>query len=919
MAKLVYRVPGDVPPRPLALLKESSEFGFTELDLIEPPARFLGPGATMGVLRAGVDAERADAELDPVDQLDRLGNDESAMTQTRRSLAKLFAWFLLAEDPQRRLEARPVETLAHQASVVRHILAEEDLRSVLLADEVGLGKTIEAGLLIKELLETSPSLRVLYLAPAGLVRNVYTELTRLGLPFRRWIAGESEARLTDPLVLASIHRAVHPAHSGSFLEAPPWDFIIIDECHHLSDWQKGGGKPTEKYKLAKALSSRLGPAGRLLLMSGTPHQGHPERFENLLMLLRRGEEGREALAGRVIYRTKDFIQDWDGRPVFPRREVHPPLPVNLGDEYRRWLELVYQVFAVDGRRDESIGAARRRALDWRSGQALQWATSSIQAGLGYLVRQAIRAGWSLDQGALQASIAALRPYRSGAVDEPVASLFERLRAEVGGGEELEDLEEADEDDDDDGRWRPSPFALEHALAEGLKLLKTQADDKWRVLTENVLRRYGDEKIVLFAQPIETVTALAGYLQRLDGQRPAMIIGGQNQAERMAQVEAFRKEGGPRFLVSSKAGGEGLNLQVSRVLVHVDVPWNPMDLEQRVGRVHRFLSKKTIQVHTLVVKGSREVDIYQAAREKLRKVASTLDSQHFEELFGRVMALVPPEELTGVLVRGAVGPLADQDVEALGKLVAAGYHRWEKFHEEFADSRQRIRAVAAGGARPEDLMRFAKDHLGARDAEQLTRLRFREEGHEVVEASDLVEVVEIEGKPYACGDHGGSPVMDKHGARAEQLGVNLPMVQEALRRLGLSHDPSGGAHIQLARGSSLLLRESGASGLLIYARSLLSLEGVSCREIGLELRAFFINTEGEASPVGEGELGTLVRELLDAKVRRDAARPPELIAAMRKVSERLVVELRRPPDRGKRYALFPLLAAIVEPPATTNYR
>jgi superfamily II DNA or RNA helicase len=914
MSKLVYRVPGDAPSRPLALLKEASEFGFSELDLIEPPSRFLVPGGIAGVLRTGVDAERADVEPDPVDLLDRLGSDESAMTQTRRSLAKLFAWFLLAEDPQRRLEARPVETLAHQASVVRHILAEEELRSVLLADEVGLGKTIEAGLLVKELLETSPSLRVLYLAPAGLVRNVFHELDRLGLPFRRWVSGiEGEARPTDQLVLASIHRAVHPAHSGRLLEAPPWDFVIIDECHHLSDWQKGGGKPTEKYKLAKALSSRLGPSGRLLLMSGTPHQGHPDRFENLLMLLRRGEETRAALAGRVIYRTKDVIQDWDGRPVFPRREVHPPLLVNLGEDYRHWLERVYEVFAVDGRRDESIGQARRRALDWRSGQALQWATSSIQAGLGYLVRQAIRAGWELDQGALRASIAALRPYRSGAVDEPVGDLFERLRAEVGCSDDLEDLEDLDEDDADDGRWRPSPVALELALSEGLKLLKTQADAKWQVLTKRVLDEYGDEKVVLFAQPIETVTALAGYLEKLDGRRPAMIIGGQTQAERMAQVEAFRKEDGPRFLVSSKAGGEGLNLQVARILVHVDVPWNPMDLEQRVGRVHRFLSKRTIQVHTLVAKDSREVHIYSAAREKLRKVASTLDSQHFEELFGRVMALVPPEELSGVLVRGAVGPLEDQDVDALGQLVAAGYRRWEKFHDEFAESQQRIRGVAAGGARHEDLMRFAKDHLGARDSEALPRLRFREEGGEVVEASDLVEIVEIEGKPFACGDHGGSPVMDKHGTRAGQLGVNLPFVQEALRRLGLGNELGGGAHIQLARGSSQLPRSAGPSGLLVYARSVLSLEGVSCREIGLELRAFFVDAEGEVSVVGDGQIGPLVRELLDAKVRREAARPAALIAAMRKASERLAIELRRPPDRGKRHALFPLLAAIVEPP------
>src|SRR6185369_3720939 len=99
----------------------------------------------------------------------------------------------------------------------------------------------------------------------------------------------------------------------------------------------------------------------------------------------------------------------------------------------------------------------------------------------------------------------------------------------------------------------------------------------------------------FAQPIETVTALASWFARKTGHRPAMILGGQSEEERAEQIQRFWDPKGPRFLVSSRAGGEGINLQVARRLVHLDVPWNPMDLEQRVGRVHRFLSKRTIVV------------------------------------------------------------------------------------------------------------------------------------------------------------------------------------------------------------------------------------------------------------------------------------------------------------------------------------
>jgi len=133
--------------------------------------------------------------------------DETVSAQSHRTLARAFAWSLLAEDPQRRLDARAVSALAHQASLVRHLLSTPALHRVLIADEVGLGKMVEAALIIKELADGNPGLRVLYLAPAGLVRNVQRELTRIGLHFRWWIAGdERDARLTDSFVPGSGYR-----------------------------------------------------------------------------------------------------------------------------------------------------------------------------------------------------------------------------------------------------------------------------------------------------------------------------------------------------------------------------------------------------------------------------------------------------------------------------------------------------------------------------------------------------------------------------------------------------------------------------------------------------------------------------------------------------------------------------------------
>ena len=182
------------------------------------------------------------------------------------------------------------------------------------------------------------------------------------------------------------------------LKTGPWDIIIVDECHHLSDWAEGGGDPVEKFRLVRELANQQAPGTRLILLSGTPHQGHPARFDNLLHLLKWPDEERANLRGRVIYRTKEDIRDWRGNPVFPPRQVNPPIVLDLGDEYRSWLEHIHHFYKPPA--GSSLGLARQRAAGWRCAQALQWAASCPQAGVGYLVRQAIRSDWTLKSPAL---------------------------------------------------------------------------------------------------------------------------------------------------------------------------------------------------------------------------------------------------------------------------------------------------------------------------------------------------------------------------------------------------------------------------------------------------------------------------------------------------------------------------------------
>jgi superfamily II DNA or RNA helicase len=915
MSAVLYQEPG--ASQTFALLRRvSDDLGLEALDLMPPPVRFWSDGERPpSDVKLNVDARRVTPVASPAEMLAAgPGPGETWSALTRRSLARLSAWFLLAEDPQRRLEAQPIVTLAHQASVVQHIQEDPALLRVLLADEVGLGKTIEAGLLIQGVLAQNPSARVLYLAPARLVRNVRRELDLLGLGFRSWVASvERDATLKDPRVVASIHRASHKGQLREVVASGPWDMIVVDECHHLSAWSPGGGSPVAQYKLVLSLAEGLREDGRLVLMSGTPHQGNATRFQNLLQLLKTKRESEAEIAGRVIYRIKDDVRDWEGQPLFPGRQVNAPRVLDLGPEHRAWLADIHAFFEPE-RTDGKSKSAQRRAAGWRVGQALQWATSSVQAGLGYLLRQAIRAGCTPGSlPGLDEALAAIRPYRRGPADEPLAALWKRMAGEVvlqSTESEVEDIEDIEQDD---GTWRPDRKVLSRLLEAGVSLARATADKKWDFVFNEVLREAGDEKVVLFAQPIETVTTVAAYLARVTGERPALILGGQSEADRALEVQRFWAPRGPRFLVSSRAGGEGLNLQVARRLVHLDVPWNPMDLEQRIGRVHRFGSKRTILVDTIVVKDSREVDTYSCAREKLQTIASTMGTtDRFEELFGRVMALVPPEELQDIFGQGPVGPLSDGERDAVAELVTKGYADWKRFHDRYSEQQRRISALDPGQATWGDLAAFAREHLGCVDAPGFTALRFVYEGGEAVSASRAATVLSFGDKAYACGDYGGMPAQSDEGRVAERLGSNVSLLARKLREIGLGLGTSGAAQVRWPEG--LPRPEEGPFGVLVMARQSVRFEGRSATERGLSLCCVTVDEQGKRTALEGAEKGAVLRALIAASPRREPEAMPGLWAALLAAEASLVVELRWPTeaDREARisHAVTPLLAAVV---------
>ena len=901
-----------------SILRVVDDFGFESYDLVSIPQRLGTQGASPPLVETNVDKRRVTSIQSPAELASSSAppTGDNWLAMTSRTLGRLYAGFLIAEDPQRRLDARKAATLMHQVSLVQHILERPDLRKVLIGDEVGLGKTIEAGLLIRQLIDQSPLIRVLYLAPARLVRNVANELRdKLDIDARRWIAGsESDARLeTDQIVVASIHKAAFGDNLERVSKSGPWDIVIVDECHHLSDWNPTGGKPNQAFKLVSQLVKSQGAEGRLVLMSGTPHQGSEARFKNMLRLLSDDGKNIAGAAGRVIFRTKDRVRDWRGAPLFPAREIRPPVVVQLGPRYVDWY---LGVGALYDSVDEN--GVRSRAAGWAKGQALQWAASSVQAGLGFLVRLAMRRlNWTLATPSLASALAALRPYRGGPKNEPLADLYERIVRQIGvHALEVLDADSDDEDDMQEEQWRPDPVSLAALLEEGITLITSGvAQAKWDAVCK-LVDAAGNEKMVFFAQPVETVTVIADILERRYGERPAIIIGNQSDADRQAQVDHFQADGGARFLVSSRAGGEGLNMQRARRLVHLDVPWNPMELEQRIGRIHRFGSRKTVLIDTVVAAGSREVDMYRIAREKLALIARHLDPDQFETLFSRVMSLVPPKELESIL--GDINGSSDLDEPAtqeIGRLVTEGFRSWSSFDETYRRQADDIRAVNPGEARWADVGAFLLKYGGATDGAEAIFNSFEFQGNEIVDVDERVPTISFCKQLFACGDTGGLRAVGVDGTSAVPLGLSLDEVQQVLRSCFVPERASGAAFIKRPAGIDFIGPARETVTVLAFIRQTLQQERGRWTEKMTALRLFTLGADAGPVDLDAKQRAAVVRACQSVTRIKDpsgtAVRPD-----LRSIELALLQSLRRPSDDeiadGVRYAVWPIGALVLSP-------
>lgn len=560
------------------------------------------------------------------------------------------------------LTSAKIDLLPHQV-VLTHRVTTTAPRRFLVADEVGLGKTIETALILRELASRGELNRALMVVPAGLVNNWHRELNEVfNLNFE--VFG-SEGDVTDrksnafakhDRLIASVDTLKRKARIKKLEEAPPWDLVVFDEAHHLTAFKSGGKvTKTENYKLAEALRER---SRDMLLLSATPHQGDHFRFWMLIQLLdptlfNSPEEmvrERHRLNSVVVRRTKADACKPDGSPLFARRWVHTESFL-MNDRERLFYTLLNE-YLQDG-----FALAKRQG---NKGTALGFVMTIFQ--------KIAASSFAAVARTLRRRLIALTVHESlvhdenrdiDRRDEALKEAKELIRAELGlGADRLADIEvdralgdiqrSILKKLDEEAMDMASNISDEVALAAAedsavasvalalpeerlrIKDLLRQFPKETETKVQKLLMALGalwrqdaGERVVIFATYLGSVEMLGQMIEREYPGQGVVVLKGGDHGSKAAAEKRFKQADGPRVMICTAAGREGLNMQHARVLFNFDLPWNPMDMEQRIGRIHRYGQKHTAQVYNLVLSDTIEGKIFLLLDEKLTQIAKTL--------------------------------------------------------------------------------------------------------------------------------------------------------------------------------------------------------------------------------------------------------------------------------------------------------
>jgi len=563
------------------------------------------------------------------------------------------------------LTAAKVDLLPHQVVLV-HRIANASPRRFLIADEVGLGKTIEAALVLRELASLGELERVLIIVPAGLVENWRTELNGVFNLDLEVFGSEgdvtdrrSNAFIKHNRLIASIDTLKRPTRIKKLLAAPPWDLIVFDEAHHLSVYRNGNKvDKTNNFKLAEALRDHCRD---MLFLSATPHQGDNFRFWMLIRLLNPGlfqDEGdmvdnRHRLNAAVVRRSKADACAADGGPLFARRMVNTEA-FSLGDNERAFYEALrdyledgYNLAETQGRQGQALGFVMTIFQKIAASSFAAVKLTLQRRVLMLTIQEAIERDDALDVDARDALyrealdlIIAINGLPNDVVGRAQAEqivadtkvfLLKKRQKKI--GEALKVIGSQDNEIVAASGEESAAVFVSIALPEErqriyelFKKFPEGIETKTSVLLEalrQVWQMNPGEKIVVFATYLGSVDTIKTAIENAFPDKGVEVLKGGDHGAKTAAQKRFKRADGPNVLVCTTAGREGINLQFARVLFNYDLPWNPMDLEQRIGRIHRYGQKDTAQVYNLVAADTIEGKIFLMLEGKLEDIAKAL--------------------------------------------------------------------------------------------------------------------------------------------------------------------------------------------------------------------------------------------------------------------------------------------------------
>ncbi len=558
-------------------------------------------------------------------------------------------------DPFLAVHISDVEPLPHQITAVyQEMLSRIPLRYVL-ADDPGAGKTIMAGLLIKELMMRGDVRRCLIVPPGSLCTQWQAELShKFGLNFEilthERIESESKDNIFEkiPLCIARLDKLARSELLIEKLRESRWDLIICDEAHKMSaSYWSGEIKPTKRYALGQVLSEIT---RHFLLLTATPHNGKERDFHLFMSLIdadrfgithfdRDGEPEKIDVSDVMRRLLKEDLIKFDGTPLFPERKAYT-VSFELSYAEHELYDAVsdYVKNEFNRARESEIGSKHRNMIGFALTVLQRRLASSPEAIYQSLKNRRIRLEKRLEEAnargnqALRWSVDYDEDYdedefageeqeqeENDIADQASASTtIPQLQTEIATLKRLESLASAIRNSGHDCKWEQVSQILQQGDCD--------------LFSENGKNR----KLIIFTEHRDTLNYLVNKIRTLFGYEDAVIEihGGTSRQKREYAESQFKQDKNVRVLVATDAAGEGINLQCAHLMINYDLPWNPNRLEQRFGRIHRIGQTEVCHVWNLVAPETREGAVYNRLLDKISSESGALNGKVFD-ILGKV--------------------------------------------------------------------------------------------------------------------------------------------------------------------------------------------------------------------------------------------------------------------------------------------